>query len=95
MKRPHGLGLYSYLLRKLRGSWYTYQNTTFHDYYFQVTMFLTMIQCINAIIPLSLALCLGIGILSFQFLLILHFCRRIDPERERLYDMKWMGVKEL
>jgi len=58
-------------------------------------MFLTMIQCINAIIPLSLALCLGFGILSFQLLLILHFTRRLDPERERAYEMKWMDLKEL
>jgi hypothetical protein len=60
-----------------------------------VTMFLTLIQSINTIYPLGLALCLGVGVLSLQFLIILHTCRRIDPERERPYDMKWMDVKEL
>lgn len=58
-------------------------------------MFLTLIQCLNATIHISLALLLGVAVLSLQLLLILHFSRRIDPARERKYEMRWMDVKEL
>lgn len=58
-------------------------------------MFLTMIQVFNSIIPIGFAIISGVGVFFFQLLLILHFSRRIDPERERKYEMKWMDVREL
>jgi len=58
-------------------------------------MFLTMIQSINATIPLGLVIFQMILISFFQLLLVLHFISRAEPERERKYEMKWMEVKEL
>lgn len=58
-------------------------------------MFLTMIQCINATYPFALSISLGVVVILLQLLIILHTKPRIDPLRDRKYEMKWMDVKEL